>query len=511
MTGAKLRWIIALMSIAVVGLIAFQWYWIGAVISANQERFRSDIHSVLENVVLKLEKEEIKYLVNQRRIIDQLTHSQERFESPVGSFQYEFHGTPDSMGFNFQLSVDATGQLQFEGAKSNPNNAFKNQPFPSNVNEPAIGSALDKVGRRSEMFANVLQELMVPKRIGNRINPKDIDSLINAELSEKGIPLAYNFGVIKPLEGRFVSISDPDRNQEVANSEYKAYLFPNDVMGDPSVLSIYFPGESNFLLGRMWLIMLSSGVLIMIILLCFGYAVFTIVRQKNISEMKNDFINNMTHELKTPIATIGLAVEALQDREIASIDSMRNRYTKVIGEENVRLGSQVEKVLQMALIDKRELNLSMETVDFHEVIEKAVGKMTLQIESKGGTLSTVYGASETIISADVSHLLNVVINLLDNAIKYSEDKPKIMLRTQNSSTHVSVSIKDHGVGMSREEVKHIFQRFYRVPTGNLHNVKGFGLGLTYVKSVVEMMSGEIDVDSELGHGTDFVVKFPLKL
>ncbi len=508
MSAGKLRWIILFMSTAVVGLIAFQWYWVDTVIDSNEDRFHKDVLSVLEEVVQKIERQEILYLVNQKSLASPLGGGNRPTSFQGAQLYYEFTGSIDSAEINFFFSMDATGQVNFSDQPE------LRQPHVVPPQDPGFGkeqleSQLQKVNNKSEMVMTVLEELMVPRRLSSRINAAIIDSLLQTELEEKGINLDYYFGVIKPNEGRFVSISDPAKNVELSQTPYKAYLFPNDIINDPSLLSIHFPGESDYLLGQMWLTISSSAGLIIIILICFGYALTTIIRQKNISTMKNDFINNMTHELKTPIATIGLAIEALQDKAMVENTDIRGRYLNMIGEENQRLGAQVEKVLQMAMIDKRQLKLEEEIVSVHGIIEKAIKKISLQIENNHGTLNTSLNADSDIINADASHLLNVLLNLFDNSIKYSEDAPKIMIRTHNVSDHFVVSVKDHGIGMSKEEVKHIFQRFYRVTTGNLHNVKGFGLGLAYVKNVVEIMGGDISVESESKKGTNFILKFPL--
>ncbi|CAE7238506.1 hisA [Symbiodinium microadriaticum] len=419
------RWIIIMMTLAVLGLIAFQWYWVDTVIVANEDRFRKDVFAALEEVAKKVERQEILYMVNQKSL--RPTIRPVNPNNPLGGggsagqYYYEMQGEIDSADINFYFSIDAAGQVRFSSSVSSFGQAGPPMSPVDPVQKGQIESQLQRVNNKSEMVVNLLEDLMMPRRLSARINGVIIDSLLRIELQEKGIDLPYNFGVIKPNEGRFVSINDPSMSEELSHSEYKAYLFPNDFVGDPSLLSVHFPGETEFMAGKMWFTIGSSGGLILIILFCFGYAVNTIVKQKHISEMKNDFINNMTHELKTPIATIGLAVEALRDKELQTIPEMRDRYLGMVGEENKRLGTQVEKVLQMALIDKRELKFNMEHLDLHDLVNQASKKIALQVENSDGSLTTSLIASETWIKADATHMLNVIINLLDNAIKYSED------------------------------------------------------------------------------------------
>ena len=233
-----------------------------------------------------------------------------------------------------------------------------------------------------------------------------------------------------------------------------------------------------------------------------------ILRQKKISEVKNDFINNMTHEFKTPIATVSLATEALQDDDIKGNKAFVERYVSVIQEENKRLGMQVERVLQIASLDKKDFKLKIEEANLHQIIEKALVNINILVEKRGGSISSQLLASNPIIEADKVHLTNIVYNLLDNANKYSPDAPQINIRTENISTGVILKISDEGIGMSKEASQKIFDKFYRVSTGNVHDVKGFGLGLSYVKNIIDMHHGSINVKSEPGKGSTFKIILP---
>jgi two-component system phosphate regulon sensor histidine kinase PhoR len=224
--------------------------------------------------------------------------------------------------------------------------------------------------------------------------------------------------------------------------------------------------------------------------------------------MKNDFINNMTHELKTPISTVSLACEALQDKEISQNKGFLNNYIQVIRDENDRLGQQVEKVLQMARLEKKDFKLKLEKLDMHDIIDRAMANIKLQVEKRGGNIHCELHASRTRLVTDEVHMTNILNNLLDNANKYSPENPDITIRTENIGTGIKIIISDKGIGMSKEELKKIFDKFYRVSTGNLHDVKGFGLGLAYVKTMVNALDGEIDVSSTPGKGSRFEIYFP---
>jgi two-component system phosphate regulon sensor histidine kinase PhoR len=249
-------------------------------------------------------------------------------------------------------------------------------------------------------------------------------------------------------------------------------------------------------------------VLVLVIIGIFGFAVYTIHTQKKISEIKNDFINNMTHEFKTPISTVALACEALQDDDVKKNEAFLKRYISIIQAENKRLGMQVEKVLQMATLDKKDFKLKLEPLDMHEVIDRALGNVNFQIEKREGIIDKQLQASHTSVIADEVHLTNIIYNLLDNANKYSPEKPKISIATKNYNGGIIVKISDNGIGMSKEVTGRIFEKFYREPTGNLHNVKGFGLGLTYVKTILDALGGSISVKSEVAKGSTFEIYLP---
>lgn len=378
-----------------------------------------------------------------------------------------------------------------------------------NVEIRELEEQLAKVSRKYEMTFDVVKDLMVPGRsITSRFNPNQLDSLLSKELESKGIGIEYDYGVIAPRLNRFVMLTNDKKKEALTSSDLKAGLFPNDVFGNDSFIVIDFPEKRNFLIGKIWSSLISSGFLVFVILFCFGYSIRTIVHQKKISEMKNDFINNMTHELKTPISTVSLAVEALNDKDIEN-SSLKNKYLKVINDENKRLGEQVEKVLQIAAIDRKDYNLKEEMLMMNEIVREAAEHISVQIEQRGGRINLIENASSDSIMGDRTHLTNIVFNLLDNANKYSPDSPNITLRTESSDSSYNLTVQDKGIGMNKEQQKHIFQKFYRVPTGNVHDVKGFGLGLAYVQNMVEAHGGSIDVDSEPGKGSKFSITLPI--
>lgn len=535
MSKNRLGWIIALMSVALIGLIAFQWYWIDTVITGNRDHFERDVMTALSNVTKKLEQQEALFYVN-RQMSNLPSQGQSRGFQP-----FQFQATPplnqrqvlqgkekilfeDSLSstgsFNFSFEVvgaplrsNQMGKAFFDVLKSNINNiqfAYpKDAPETETLNSN-LKEILEKISNKSNMMMGLLEEMMLPKiGLTNRFDPDQLDSLLHTELKKKSINIPYDYAIINPRSGRLIEISKDYSNERLLQSHFKTNLFPNDVTNEPNLLVIDFPSQEKYLMSKIWFPLSSSALLILIILICFGYAVFTIVRQKKISVMKTDFMNNMTHEFKTPISTIGLAIEALLDPTIPQKISMKMKYLGIIADENKRLESQVADVLQMAQLDKNELKLNLVTVDLHAIIQQAVDKISIQMERKLGHLKLALNASQFKLKGDEAYLLGVLLNLLDNALKYSNDAPNIMIRTQNIRGQLICSIKDHGMGMSKEAQRSIFQKFYRVASGNVHNIKGFGLGLAYVKEIITLHHGSIEVESELKKGTNFIVKFPL--
>jgi two-component system phosphate regulon sensor histidine kinase PhoR len=535
MSKNRLGWIITLMSVALTGLIAFQWYWIDTVISGNRDHFERDVMTALSNVTKKLEQQEALFYVN-RKMSNFSSQGQSRGFQPFqfqaipplnqrqvlqGEKKIRFDDSLSSTGsFNFSFEVvgaplrsNQMGKAFFDVLKSNINNiqfAYPQDAPETEMLNSNLKEILEKISNKSDMMMGLLEDMMLPKiGLTNRFDPDQLDSLLHTELKKKSIDIPYDYAIINPRSGRLIEISKDYSNERLLQSNFKTNLFPNDVTNEPNLLVIDFPSQEKYLMSKIWFPLSSSALLILIILICFGYAVFTIIRQKKISVMKTDFMNNMTHEFKTPISTIGLAIEALLDPTIPQKPSMKMKYLGIIAGENKRLESQVADVLQMAQLDKNELKLNLVTVDLHAIIQQAVDKISIQMERKLGHLKLALNASRFKFKGDEAYLLGVLLNLLDNALKYSTDAPNIMIRTQNIRGQLICSIKDHGMGMSKEAQRSIFQKFYRVASGNVHNIKGFGLGLAYVKEIITLHHGSIEVESELKKGTNFIVKFPL--
>ncbi len=375
--------------------------------------------------------------------------------------------------------------------------------------------------------------LLSDRPINERVNRMTLDTLLRQALQERGVTIGFDYGVQTnqaSLGGsRFLFASHGTETERFTQSGYKAALFPNNIMETGNYVYVYFPDQQQFIWGRMGLTLAGSAVLILVIMVCFYVAISTIVRQKKLADIKNDFINNMTHEFKTPISTISLAVEMAQEQlkakpfqlvgastemagpEPAEPDPRLTRYLGIVRDEIRRLGAHVEKVLQMAMLDKGEIKLKLSPVNVHTIIETVLNNIGLQIEQRGGELDLAFDAENEIVEADEVHLTNILYNLVDNAIKYSPNQPHLTIQTRSLPTGVSISVTDQGIGMTKEQTNRIFETFYRVPTGNRHDVKGFGLGLSYVKKMIDEHHGQIRVESQLGQGSTFEIILPYSM
>ena len=370
-----------------------------------------------------------------------------------------------------------------------------------------------KVRNKTEMAKEVFNDYLFKKRsIYERVNYQVLDSLLKYEVKMKGIEIPFEYGISSLENPSYLHYASSMKYKvsglKSDKDTYSVNLFPNDYSNSESYLRVYFPNQDRYIIRNIWMMYATSLLLILVVLGCFYVAVSTIVKQKQLADIKNDFINNMTHEFKTPISTISLATQMLGDELVTASPSMFKRYLGIIRDENKRLGSQVEKVLQTAQMERGEVRLNLGMVNVHQIIERVLENISPQIELRDGIIDIDLQAENSEIQADEVHLTNIIFNLLDNANKYSPGKPIIKITTENTEKGLSIKVSDQGIGMTKESIKQIFEKFYRVPTGNVHDVKGFGLGLSYVKKMVEEHQGRINVVSKLGEGSEFEVVLP---
>jgi len=372
-----------------------------------------------------------------------------------------------------------------------------------------------KPGNTTTVIENLAEEYQTfSEPLKGRLNAVWIDTLLRFELHNQGIFLPYSFEILTANNDSLIFSKAMDmagvRPVFIPANTYQTSIFSKDVIRDPGKIKISFPQKNSLIINRMTATMATTGSLLLILVFCMGYTIFSIIKQKKISEMKTDFINNMTHEFKTPVSTIMIASEALRDNEIVADKARVSRLANIIYEENARLGSHIERVLNVARIEKNDFKLDKKPLDVNEMISIVIDSMALKLQKHNVQLTLNLNAVNAIVLADELHFSNLIYNLIDNAIKYSASTPEITISTTDNKTgQIVINVADNGIGMSRDQQTKIFEQFYRIPTGNLHDVKGFGLGLSYVNTIVKRLNGVISVRSEKDKGSDFELKFPL--
>jgi len=371
-----------------------------------------------------------------------------------------------------------------------------------------LKSAKDAENLRYQIFMKERAELPLPVRVP----PNLLAEALDTALKQNNIFLDYKYTVLTTIDGKnaYILGDSKDYKPGKRTKEYRKLLLAGDDPLKPVYLCVYFPDQSKSFFKTTSILVIPSLLLTLIIIVIFIVTLQIILRQKKISTIKNDFINNMTHELKTPISTISLASQMLRDSSVSLSQTTIDHISGVIFDESKRLSSQVEKVLQMAVFNEGRLKLKFTQIDLNKLAETVASNFEIRVSNESGELKTDLLAENPVIRGDEVHITNVIFNLLDNAVKYSKSNPEIELSTENKNGWVIVQVKDNGIGIPKEHQSQIFERFYRVPTGNIHNVKGFGLGLSYVKRIIDVHNGKIKVDSALGKGTRFRLYFPLK-
>jgi len=368
-------------------------------------------------------------------------------------------------------------------------------------------------------------ELMRVPLVAERFSAEDVGDKIRKAFNKVGLKnIRFEFSISSDLGNSGLAFHPPELQskfylQEIQDTAGKQFIFlplqapeSTDVSNTlpDEVLGVIIPDFKDIVLGEMHIMIVGAIFFTLVIIAAFYTTLNALLRQKKLSEIKNDFINNMTHEFKTPLATISLAVDALRNEKVVHDREKSAYFTGIIKEENRRMNKQVETILQASLLDRQEQQLNLKPLHAHVLIQEAMENFHLQLEGKGGRSELQLNAKNDLLEADEVHLTNIITNLIDNAVKYSRENLLIRIITHSTQKNLVIRIEDNGIGMSKETQRRIFEKFYRAHTGNLHNVKGFGLGLSYVKTIVEAHHGKIKVDSVAGKGTNFTLEFPLK-
>ena len=521
------------MSFAMIGLIIVQVYWINNAIAVKEKQFSQIVNKVLSNIVSEVQQQEtVFHIINEIEPIDTLGDWDEftRVEVEVSAAEFLNEFTISSGKRNEQINTVNQGVQIYQRSTSKGNHkdiavitedSFLLEDKPRIIIDSSgvqtitwispsqIRRKIKKELTDQQFFIdNIISKMMTPElTVEERIDPELLSWIIAREMRNNGVDLNYEFAVYRNPGN--IAIKTDQFNMDNHTDYFTTELFPRDVFNQPDYLSIYFPGKKSFIIQSLGFMAISSMILTIIIILCFIATFFIIFKQKRLSEIKNDLINNMTHELKTPVSTISLASQMLNDKSIPAKSKNLGYISRVIADESKRLEYQVEKVLQMAIFDRGKIKLKFKQIDIHDLIQGVINNFNIQMDKKGGQIIEKLDASYPVIMIDTVHFTNVLSNLIDNAIKYSKENPEIYVRTEDRHGKLVIRIRDNGIGISKENQKKIFEKFYRVPTGNIHKVKGFGLGLSYVKKIVEAHNGDIRIKSELNKGTEFEICLPL--
>lgn len=519
----KIRWIwilVVVMSAALALLISLQAFWLRSAFMLKQKQFEQLVNSTLSEIVDQLkEQETLLYVLEEFRTV-----SVDTLKSRPMPILRNIPESPAKPKPDHNLSILKNGKkievvndsLIFEndtlvfvyGNNSQSASGYNLNYKEYKVNKNALDSLGRLMGDRRVFVESIISKMMrINQGAEGRINPHMMHQLIAQKFRERGIHLDYSYAVFDN-EHR-AAFHSPSFDGSYTGRVFNTRLFPGDAFNPNDELVVYFPDEKNFVYRSLGFMASSTIFLTFFIIAIFAFSVLMIVRQKKLSEMKSDFINNMTHELKTPISTLSLASQMLNDPGIPMERKNLPHLLEIIGSEVRRLSRHVERVLQAATFESGRLKLRHEMVNLNHIVDKTLRNFRIQVEKSGGSLQFIPEPETPQVMLDEVHFTNVINNLLDNALKYSGEHPHIEVRTRVKGEEAILSVKDSGPGIPKKDHKRIFEKFYRVPTGNLHNTKGFGLGLSYVKKIVEEHEGTIRLESELNKGAVFIISLPL--
>lgn len=517
--------LVTVMSLALIGAISVQGYWIKQSITLKEDQFNNAVSDVLIETSQKIAQREVSdYYEEFLKLKDSVGNPDKAHYKNFFFFDKDLNTNETTFYAHEILEQDySVANKMFDngfGRDSSLIRAYVSERTKmvyredfgidgkrttiTPITKLAISGKLTEYDR--VILEDVLKERARLVPIHERISVQELVLALDRAFELRGIDIDYEFGVYSNQLPTKIKSSGFEYSSV---NPYKVPLFTDNEGNSDFSLHVTFPQKSTFLWRSILGTAVLSGVFSLLILLVFVSAIYQWIKQKKLSEIKSDFINNMTHEFKTPIATINLAVEALRNPKIAGDAEKFARYTQMIKEENKRMNEQVENVLQISKLDKNQLDLIRQQVDFHDIIEDAIAAVSLILDNSGGYIHTHLSANPSVVSVSEMHMTNVVVNILENAVKYSGESPKIDVYTQNKGGKLLISIKDQGPGMSKQVLKQIFEKFYRETTGDLHNIKGHGLGLAYVKKIVELHKGQVYAESEKGKGSTFHVELPL--
>ena len=510
----KTIWTIAvIMGLSFILLLFLQLTYIREMANMKKEQFDESVNRALYQASRNLElNETLRYLEKDVRETERKENHQGN--GSAGAQKDDADSSSRRTANSFRGSNYLTFRMKMK--MDNPVNMPKAMILINDKNSNnAASRSLQEIVKNRYVYQKALVDEVVmnmlysasDKPLKERVNFKILDQDIKAELINNGVNIHYHF-TVTTQDGREV-YRCPDYSDEGSEFTYTQVLFRNDPSSKMGVVKVHFPDINSYIFSSIKF-MIPSVFFTLILLVTFIITLVIVFRQKRYNEIKNDFVNNMTHELKTPIASISLATQMLNDDSVTKSEKMRKHLVGVITDETKRLRFLVEKVLQMSMFDRKKSSFKKKHLDLNEMVENMANSFTLRVEHTGGKIYTEIEAVDSAIYVDEVHFQNALFNLMDNAVKYGKpDQPlDIYLKTWNDDNHLYFSIRDTGIGIKKDNLKKVFEKFYRVHTGNVHDVKGFGLGLAYVKKIIDLHNGDIKVESELGKGTTFTIKLP---
>lgn len=507
----KYLWVlVSVILLSMLGLISIQVYWIVNSYTIKENYFNYQVNKALSSTIKTLETHETIFEIS-NEVFQLAENKDSTVERSVRNFDQSVHKYKDNihtiankstivMSGDHVLKKDTTLNV-----KDDQNSEEENEAFLKISTSDVKNIIQNKVDNKTLFVEKIVNQLLnYNEDILERLNKVDLKALIDKSLKEYDINIQFEYAIKSDGERKFSTKPFTQESSKI----YTKKLYPNNLFHDDDYLEIYIPGRTSFIVKTMLPVILITIILTFLIIGVVVFNFMIIVRQKKLGDIKNDFVNNLTHELKTPIATISLAGQMLSDKAIQSTETAIDRYAGIIREEAQRLTKQVEKVLQIALIDKGELKLNNKKFDLNLLIEKIVHPFVIKVENLDGEITVDLPDNPQWLFADELHIGNIINNLLDNALKYKLENPIIQLCIKETTDEVLIMVKDNGMGISKVDQLRIFEKFYRVEAGNVHNIKGFGLGLSYVKKIVELYRGTIEVKSKLKLGTTFTISLP---
>jgi two-component system phosphate regulon sensor histidine kinase PhoR len=512
--------LIALMSLSLLGIIFVQGYWILNSYRSKEDQINLNFRQILLEVSESIQLREIEDyyniysgLVDSVQTPDNINFSELVYTTRNDENNETYIFSDGIIEEDFKLSSSfldtEIDSIAFKKITNKKSKTRVISGLDNNKNNPTK-STLESFSRLKDyernQFESAFRNISAKTPVHKRVSEEEIEGLIEKELEERGLDTKFEFAVYSN------NLATKVHSKKFTYSPEKTFevpLFVNEDLNISYQLLVNFIEKEKVALNSILGMAVLSLVFTAVIVIAYANALSQIFRQRQISQIKSDFINNMTHEFKTPIATINLALDAMKNPKVKSNQEFIDRYLQMIRDENRRMHAQVENVLRISKLEKNELDLPKDRLKLHDVIDDAISHVSLIVEDRKGYIKTHFAALKSSVLANESHLGNVIVNILDNAIKYSEDEPKIDIFTENVKNSIILKIRDQGIGMNKSVQKNIFQKFYREATGDIHNVKGHGLGLAYVKRILEDHDAEIYVDSEKGKGSTFIIKLHL--